>query len=164
MLAIETEANGAQEGGHSLVDSLACRAGTRDFGPALAALVGPVQNIFFLTEHYFTSFVPIIQHAGQAVVPRRLSLNMCLWSWNTFKGPDRVMQSVTKLHTSIIPSSDLNLKPKLMKMGEGGGWDGHRVIGGASGIFSNLFSLVPPLSVPLKVHLDLTNLLAPWSL
>ncbi len=25
----------------------ACRAGTRDFCPALAALVGPVQNMFF---------------------------------------------------------------------------------------------------------------------
>jgi hypothetical protein len=28
-------------------------AGTRDFFPALAALVGPEQNIFFLTVHYF---------------------------------------------------------------------------------------------------------------
>jgi hypothetical protein len=27
-------------------------AGTRDFYPALAALVNPVQNIFFLTVHY----------------------------------------------------------------------------------------------------------------
>ncbi len=32
-------------------------AGTRDFCPALAALVGPVQNILFLTRHYFSSFV-----------------------------------------------------------------------------------------------------------
>jgi hypothetical protein len=31
----------------------ACCAGTRDFCFALAALVGPVQNIFFLTVHYF---------------------------------------------------------------------------------------------------------------
>ncbi len=37
----------------------ACRARTRDFCPALAALVGPVQNIFFLTVHYFYSYVPI---------------------------------------------------------------------------------------------------------
>jgi hypothetical protein len=29
----------------------ACRAGTRDFWTALAALVGPVQNIFFLAIH-----------------------------------------------------------------------------------------------------------------
>jgi hypothetical protein len=49
-------------------------AGPRDFSSALAALVGPVQNIIFLTVHYFTLFVPIAQQAGQAVVPRRLSL------------------------------------------------------------------------------------------
>jgi hypothetical protein len=54
----------------------ACRAGTRDFCSALAALVGPVQNIFFLTVHYFTSFVPIAQHAGRAALLGRLSLNM----------------------------------------------------------------------------------------
>ncbi len=43
----------------------ACRAGTRDFCSALAALVGPVQNIVFLTEQYFHSCVPIAQQAGQ---------------------------------------------------------------------------------------------------
>jgi hypothetical protein len=52
---------------------------TRDFYPALAALVGPVQNIFSPPDTtHFTSFVPIAQQAGQAVVPHRLSLNMCL--------------------------------------------------------------------------------------
>ncbi len=62
--------------------SWACRAGTRDFCPALSDPVGPVgYTIFFPyhTVHYFTSFVPIAQQAGQAVVPGRLSLNMCLW-------------------------------------------------------------------------------------
>jgi hypothetical protein len=57
----------------------ACHAGTRDFFPALAARVGPVQNIFSLTVHYFNSFVPITQQAGHAVVLRRLALNTCLW-------------------------------------------------------------------------------------
>jgi hypothetical protein len=57
----------------------ACRAGKRDFCPALAALVGPVQNIFFPAVHYFNSFFPITQQAGQAVVLGRLSLIMCLW-------------------------------------------------------------------------------------
>jgi hypothetical protein len=57
----------------------ACRAGTRDFCSALAALVGPVQNIFFLTVHYFHSFVHIAQQAGQAVVVLgRLSLSIFL--------------------------------------------------------------------------------------
>jgi hypothetical protein len=50
------------------------RTGTRDCWPALAAQVGPVQNIFVLTVHYFTSFAPTAQEAGQAVVPGRLSL------------------------------------------------------------------------------------------
>jgi hypothetical protein len=41
----------------------------------LAALISPVQNIFFLIVQYFNSFVPITQQDGQAVVPGRLSLN-----------------------------------------------------------------------------------------
>jgi hypothetical protein len=48
---------------------------TGDFYPALAALVSPVQNIFFIAVHYFTSFVPKVQQAGQAVVLGRLSIN-----------------------------------------------------------------------------------------
>ncbi len=44
----------------------ACSADTRDFCFALAALVGQVQNIFFLTGHYFKSFGPIAKQAGQA--------------------------------------------------------------------------------------------------
>ncbi len=54
----------------------ACRASTRDFCSALAALVGPVQNIFFHTVHCFNAFVPIAQQAGQAAVLGRLSLSM----------------------------------------------------------------------------------------
>jgi|688.fasta_scaffold329747_1 hypothetical protein len=46
----------------------ACRAGTRDFCPSKTALVGPVQNIFFLAVHYFNPFGPIGQQAGQAAV------------------------------------------------------------------------------------------------
>jgi hypothetical protein len=57
----------------------ACRAGKRDFCSALAVLVGPVQNIFFLAVHYFNSFVHIALQVGQAVVLGRLSLSMCLW-------------------------------------------------------------------------------------
>ncbi len=56
----------------------ACRAGTRDFCSALAALVGPVpvQNIFSSPSNF--SFVPITQLAGQAAVLGHLSLNMSL--------------------------------------------------------------------------------------
>ncbi len=57
----------------------ACRAGTRDFCSALAALVSPVQNIFFLAVHYFNFFVLIAQQARQAAVLGCLPLSMCLW-------------------------------------------------------------------------------------
>jgi hypothetical protein len=60
----------------------ACRTGTcdfRDFCSALDALVGSIQNIFFLVLHYLNSFAPLAQQAGQTVVLGRLSLSMCLW-------------------------------------------------------------------------------------
>jgi hypothetical protein len=44
----------------------------------LAALVGPIQNIFFPHPTLFKFLCPIAQHAGQAVVLGRLSLSMCL--------------------------------------------------------------------------------------
>jgi hypothetical protein len=52
--------------------------GTRDFCSALAAVIGPVENIIFLIVHYFNSFVPIAQ-LGQAALLGRLSLSRCLW-------------------------------------------------------------------------------------
>ena len=45
---------------------------------ALAAPVDPAQIFFPLTVHYFKSFVPIAQQAGQAVELGRLPLKMCL--------------------------------------------------------------------------------------
>jgi hypothetical protein len=55
LLTVETEVNGdsksTNERGPSLVCSLGCYAGTREFCSALAALVGIVQNIRFLTVH-----------------------------------------------------------------------------------------------------------------
>ncbi len=41
-----------------------CRAGTRYFCSALAALVSPVQNDVFLTVHYFDSFYPSPSKVG----------------------------------------------------------------------------------------------------
>ncbi len=53
--------------------------GTRDFYPALAALVSPVQFFFFFfTVHFFNFCVPLTQQPGQAVVPGRLYLYVCL--------------------------------------------------------------------------------------
>ncbi len=87
LLTVEIEVNGIQrvqmKGALPWLVSWACRAGTRDFCSTLAALVGPVQNIFFLTVHFFNSFVTIAQQAGhgQAAVLGRLSLHKCLWSY-----------------------------------------------------------------------------------
>ncbi len=55
---------------------LPCRASTIDFCLALAALFSPLQNLIFLTAHFFTLLVPIARQPGQAGVLGRL----CLWS------------------------------------------------------------------------------------
>jgi hypothetical protein len=55
----------------------ACRADTRDFCSALAALVSQVQNIFTAYTISILRF-PIAQQAGQAALLGRLSLGMCL--------------------------------------------------------------------------------------
>jgi hypothetical protein len=54
--------------------ALSCRS--KRFFSALAALVDPVQNIFFLTVHYFNAFDPIAKQAGQSAVLGRLSLSV----------------------------------------------------------------------------------------
>jgi hypothetical protein len=40
---------------------------TQDIFVPLAALVGPEENIFFVTVYYFNSFVPVAPHAGSPV-------------------------------------------------------------------------------------------------
>jgi hypothetical protein len=70
LVTVETEMNGNSKNSKGSLYPLALHAGTRDFCPALAALVGTVQTIkyfFFLTIHYFNSFVPIAQQAGSPV-------------------------------------------------------------------------------------------------
>ncbi len=58
----------------------ACRVGTRDFCSAVAASLE--HNIFFLIVHYFNSFVPMAQQAGQAVRLGRRSLSKCLFIYS----------------------------------------------------------------------------------
>ncbi len=57
LLTVETEVNGDSkdsiEKGPSWLVRWACRTSTRDFYPAVDARVSLVQNIFFLTAHYF---------------------------------------------------------------------------------------------------------------
>ncbi len=86
LLAVETEVNrdskSTNERDLSLVGSFClswrCQYKRFLFSLRFAALVCPVQNIIFLTIHYF-SFVPISQQAaGQAAALGRLSLSVCL--------------------------------------------------------------------------------------
>ncbi len=74
-----------------------CRAGARDLCSALAALVGPVQNI--LSSPYTIS-IPL--QAGQAApVLGHLSLSMCLWC-SLLKSFDSLMKNnycISTLHT-----------------------------------------------------------------
>ncbi len=55
LLTVEAEVNGASKSTNErdfpLVAYCTCLSGTRDFCSALAALVGPEQNICFLTLH-----------------------------------------------------------------------------------------------------------------
>ncbi len=83
------QANGGSwstyEWGHSLVGSWARHAVTNDFCPAWAALVSLVQNIIFLTAHFFTLLVHVAQQPGQAVVLGRLQgvtkrYRMSIWA------------------------------------------------------------------------------------
>jgi hypothetical protein len=58
LLTIETEANGDSKSTNVNVGSLAGHAGTSDFCPApLAALVGPVENIYFFPHHTLFQFI-----------------------------------------------------------------------------------------------------------
>ncbi len=87
LLTVETEVNGDSKS-------------TNERGPSLVMFVGrvvPVQETLFclncsswpstkyifLTIHYFNSFVPIAQQAGQAAILGRLSLSMSLWRQHT---------------------------------------------------------------------------------
>ncbi len=63
------------KGSPSMVGSLGLLSWYKRFCPALAALVGQAQKKNFLTAHCFIS-----KQAGRAVVPRRLSPNMSLWT------------------------------------------------------------------------------------
>jgi hypothetical protein len=80
---VKTEVNGdsksTNERGSSLVGSLGLMCWWyKRFLFCLGGSSGPVQNISFLTVHYFNAFASIAQQAGQAAVPGRLSLRMCL--------------------------------------------------------------------------------------
>ncbi len=83
LLTVETEANGdstsTYERGPFLVGSLGWLCQYKRFLSCLGCSSRPSTKYFFLIVHCFTSFFHLVQQAGQASVPRCLSLNMCLW-------------------------------------------------------------------------------------
>ncbi len=76
LLIVETKVNG-DSSSISLVGLLGRYK--RFYLPAFGRSSPPKMKHFFLTVHYFTSFLPITQQAGQAVVPRHLSIYMFPW-------------------------------------------------------------------------------------
>jgi len=130
-MTVETEANGDSWSTNGRGLSLArfvdlyiflfieaCRpTGFMLFCPALAALVRPVQNIFFPPHTSFTSFVPIAQRAGQAVVPG-LSLNMCLSGLNTYWKKLKHSNSWIFAEPFLLKAEKLNSGQKIAELPE----------------------------------------------
>ncbi len=81
----------------------ALRAGIRDFGPALAALVGQVKNIFCppYTISTSLSLLPNKLGTGKAIVPGRLSVNVCLWSSPSLLSHSLLCNSTKKWQNAI---------------------------------------------------------------
>jgi hypothetical protein len=85
LLTVATEANGDSGSTYERVLPWLFRWARRykRFLSCLGSSSRPSTKYFlFLTEHYFTSFVPVYQQAGQAIVQVQccLSLNMFLWA------------------------------------------------------------------------------------
>jgi hypothetical protein len=82
LMTIETEVNGdsktTKERGPSLVGSWGLSCQYKIYLSCLDCSNSPVQNMFFLTLHYFNSFILIAQQAGQAVVLGRQCLSVSL--------------------------------------------------------------------------------------
>ncbi len=72
-----------------MVGSLDSSCQYNRFCPAWAAVISPVQNIIFISPHFFTMLVPFAQQPGQAGVLGRLSL--CLWIKHTFSFENSVV-------------------------------------------------------------------------
>ncbi len=69
-MTVETEVNGDSKStnvrGPSLAVSLGLSCRYKSFSPALAALVGPVQNIFTSSYTFFNSFVHMPNKLGSS--------------------------------------------------------------------------------------------------
>jgi hypothetical protein len=88
LLTVETEVNGdskkTNERGPFLVGLLGLSNRNNEFLFCLGCSSRPIKKYFFLTIHYFNSFVPIAQQAGQATVLGHQSLSVCLKPWSLY--------------------------------------------------------------------------------
>ncbi len=72
-------------------------ASRRAFLSCLCCSSQPSTTYYFLNVHYFSSFVPIAQQAGQAVVPSCLSFNVSLGkTWQLSPVPVATAQSLAQ--------------------------------------------------------------------
>jgi hypothetical protein len=79
MLKVNGDSKSSNERAHSLVGSLSLSCRYKRFVFSLGCSPSrPGTKYFFISVNFFTSFVPIAQQAGLAVVLGRLSLCMCL--------------------------------------------------------------------------------------
>jgi hypothetical protein len=84
LLTVETEVKlNTNERGSFLVGAFGLSCKYKRFFSSVAALVGPIQNSFFHTVHYFNAYVPIAQQAGQAAELGR-PLCVCVSGYYTF--------------------------------------------------------------------------------
>jgi hypothetical protein len=94
----------------------ACRAGTRHFGPALAALVGSVQNIFFPHRTLFQFICPYRPASWADSRAGRLTIFVTGHRPRTSQGPDACLRR----SSSIVYSS--------LARGGGGGMENRGTI------------------------------------
>ncbi len=115
LLTVETEASqGVLKGVLPWLVRWARCAGTRDFLP--------VQNIFLLTVHYFSSFVPIAQLAGQQSCRVACPFNMCLWVCRCVKSVIRDSRQEWELTTceALLPfMCQIQVTPQSKELARG---------------------------------------------
>jgi hypothetical protein len=115
-LTVEIETNGdswsTYERGHALVGSLGSLCRNKRFFSCLGCSSRPSTKIFFLPAHFYTLFLPNAQQAVQAVVPGRMSFNMCLWSYLRQVGRKEVDMNDVRMTSDEYAGRQHNMFPK----------------------------------------------------
>jgi hypothetical protein len=94
--------------GPSLVGSLGSSFRKKRFLSCHDGSSRPNKNYFFFFHTLFHFICPIAQQAGQAVVPRRLYLNMCLWLTGSYMSAP-ALQKMSILPCEMWPRQNISL-------------------------------------------------------